>query len=578
MAAALVCAWIGGGWVESAAAEAVTIMAIQGAGHRSPLQGRWVRTEGVVTVCTRRGHRCWIQDPDGDGDTATSDGLALELKRSRTPRLRPGDRVRAHGRVRERRFGAALSHTSLDPVRSIQIQARNQPLPPPRPLRRLPDESIPAAIAFWEPLEGMRVRVAEARVVGPTSRHGEFVVVAAENARPGSGFHAAHGYLLVRPLAAERVDYNPERILVGATTRKRPLQVRVGDRVRNLTGVVDYSYGNYKIQPQALQPRRAAMTPPPALSPTAGLLAVATFNLENLFDDRDDPGVDDPVPTAADLDIQLRKLAQAVERGLGLPAIVAVQEVENTAVLQRLAERINASAGTHYRAASFDSSDGRGIEVGVLWDRGRVSLLEAEPLAGAAVARAFGRRGAGGGREPLKAIFRVGAQTLTLLVVHFKSKGGDEPLFGRRQPPRRVTEVQRRRQARAVRDEVDRLLQTDPDALVAVAGDVNDFPFAEPGEGAEHALAILSAPAGGAPLHSVLEAVPEAQRFTYVYQGNAQVLDYILVSPALRRALVSARALPINAGFPDVLGDDAATYLRSSDHDPLAAEFRLSGP
>jgi len=49
------------------------IYAIQGAGHVSPLVGLAVVTSGIVTATDSNGF--FVQDPDGDGDIATSDAL-----------------------------------------------------------------------------------------------------------------------------------------------------------------------------------------------------------------------------------------------------------------------------------------------------------------------------------------------------------------------------------------------------------------------------------------------------------------------------------------------------------------------
>ena len=64
-----------------------------------------------------------------------------------------------------------------------------------------------------------------------------------------------------------------------------------------------------------------------------------------------------------------------------------------------------------------------------------------------------------------------------LLVVrpHFNSKGGDDPLFGRFQPPVRSSEVQRHQQAAIVRNFVQNILAVNANANVIVAGDLNDF-------------------------------------------------------------------------------------------------------
>lgn len=56
-----------------AAPQPRSIGEIQGRGHSSPYLGETVRTQGVVTATARNGF--YVQDPVGDGDPATSDGL-----------------------------------------------------------------------------------------------------------------------------------------------------------------------------------------------------------------------------------------------------------------------------------------------------------------------------------------------------------------------------------------------------------------------------------------------------------------------------------------------------------------------
>ena len=80
-------------------------------------------------------------------------------------------------------------------------------------------------------------------------------------------------------------------------------------------------------------------------------------------------------------------------------------------------------------------------------------------------------------RKPLVGEFRFRGETVFVVAVHFSSKGGDDPLFGRWQSPVRFTEEQRHLQAAAVRDFADALLSADPQAKLVVAGDVNDFEF-----------------------------------------------------------------------------------------------------
>ena len=190
---------------------------------------------------------------------------------------------------------------------------------------------------------------------------------------------------------------------------------------------------------------------------------------------------------------------------------------------------------------------------------------------------AFGPHSASPGREPLVGIFQINGQTLTIIGNHFKSKIGDSPIFGLEslagKPFSRPTELQRKAQAQAVRDFVNELLTQDPNALVLVAGDLNDFPFGEPGEGEDHPLAILEGFGDETPLTNLVNQVPEGQRFTYIYEGNAQVLDHLLVSPALLEHVAGVDILHFNASFPESLSANSTTPIRSSDHDPVVATF-----
>lgn len=203
----------------------------------------------------------------------------------------------------------------------------------------------------------------------------------------------------------------------------------------------------------------------------------------------------------------------------------------------------------------------------------RVELLEAFQLSGPDVEAAFGPESASPGREPLVGRFLVGERELTIIGDHFKSKGGDDPLVGINQPPLRATEEQRKLQAAAVRRFVEKRLASDADALVMVAGDLNDFEFAEPGEGHDHPQAILDGLAGRVRLRNLILDVPKRERYTFLFEGNSQVLDSLLVSFALSELLSGVDVLHINAPLPAELGEEPGNGLRSADHDPVEARF-----
>lgn len=212
--------------------------------------------------------------------------------------------------------------------------------------------------------------------------------------------------------------------------------------------------------------------------------------------------------------------------------------------------------------------------MGFLYDAHRVELLEAYQLAGPDVEVAFGPTSASPGREPIVGRFRIGREEVLVVGNHFKSKWGDDPLFGTVQPPVRPTEEQRKAQARVVRDFVNSIVAVDPRARIVVTGDLNDFHFPEPGEGLDP-VGILEGTAGEVPLVNLMNLVCPAKRYTFIFEGNSQVLDHMLVSPALLPHLRAFNTLHLNAGFPAALSEDPTTPLRASDHDALEGRFRF---
>jgi hypothetical protein len=120
-------------------------------------------------------------------------------------------------------------------------------------------------------------------------------------------------------------------------------------------------------------------------------------------------------------------------------------------------------------------------------------------------------------RKPLAAEFTYNEHTLFVIVNHFKSKNGDQGLFGPQQPPVLSSEVQRNQQATLLAAFVGDILAADPTANVAVVGDLNDFQFSPPVQKLKDAG-----------LTAMIETLPPNERYSYVFEGNSQVLDHIM--------------------------------------------------
>jgi predicted extracellular nuclease len=583
-----------GGGFDGCSTIQLTIPEIQGDDRYSPYQGEIVETTGIVTQISANGRDMWIQDPVGDGDPATSDGIFVDDRDKLDPQPEIGDYVMITGEVEEQQFGNALPLTRIDDPDDFpfEIISSGNDLPAPVELNNLPEVEMPDGEAFWEPLEGMLVKIENAPVIAATNRFGEFGMLAKNNAKPRSGFFDQTQQIIAQTLGKDHVDYNPERIMVDDATLDDPIQVMPGDRVRVLTGVVDYTFSMYKLQPYEpadgdIFNHNMPKMPVSKRWGEKGDLVITTYNVENLFDLVNNPDKDDgsSTPTADELDTQLAKLALSIEVELNLPEILVVQEVENTEILQELGDLVNAANGTSYEACSFETSDGRGIEVGFLWDMDRVDLQDCYQMTGTGVEDWFGPGSPSPGREPLVGVFDYNSMEITIIGNHFKSKGGDDPLYGVNWPADRVTEFQRKGQAGVVRAFVDSIFDADPDALVMVAGDLNDFQFMEPGESdlpeddpdfeQDHPVGIVEGWSGQVPLFNLVNVEKPAELYTFVFDGNSQVLDHILISPSLLDYFAGVNILHFNAGYPAELGEDTTTTLRASDHDPIEARFNF---
>ena len=159
-------------------------------------------------------------------------------------------------------------------------------------------------------------------------------------------------------------------------------------------------------------------------------------------------------------------------------------------------------------------------------------------------------------RKPLAAEFTVDGKALIVIANHWNSKGGDTPLFGQVQPVKLASEVQRQQIAEVVSNFVGDVLAKNPQANIISVGDYNDFQFSKPLQMFERAG-----------MTNLIHKVPKNERYTYVYQGNSQVLDHIFVSKSLQNG-AKIDIVHVNADFTEQAG-------RASDHDPLVTQVKL---
>ena len=611
----------------------------------------------------------FLQDTQAraDGDRTTSDGIFVfmggftSLIGGYVPQV--GDEVVLRARVSEFFNMTQLSSASL-----VHVVASGLAVDVVAPACEAdPPDDLVEAGRYWERREGMQGRVVAGGVVtGPrdvfaSTADSEVWVVRGDSAvAQRTGAYTRRAFRDAHPLddVAGLVDNgNGYRILLGPLGVKwtagddRTLlpPARVFDTMSAaVVGGVDFSFSKYRVNPGAQPAFTAGADPSANAAPQAfardGAYSVANFNVENLYDFRDDPfdgcdfvgntgcpGVSPPfdyVPASqADYDEHLDALAEQVADDLHGPDVLLVQEAEDQDIctvagaslacgavddadgkpdtLQELALRIAASGGPAYDAAyDRDGADDRGIVAAFLYRTDRVELLPAAgPVLGASPTVAY--RGAAlayntdvQNPKALNADLPSDVDTSTGVdgsnvftrapqVAHFRvwrngldangvGLGAWIDLYGisnhfSSTPNARVG--QRREQAAYVAAIVTALRNANPGVRGDAGGDLNVFPRPDdPLVPASDQLAPLYG-IGLENLYDVLLAEVPSAAYTYVFEGQAQVLDHQFVTPRLGDELERARVAHVNADWPaDFAGDGARG---ASDHDPLVARFDL---
>ena len=545
---------------------ALTISQIQGAGHVSDYFGQPVVTSGIVTAVDTNGF--YLQDPTGDGDARTSD--AIFVFTGTAPAVAVGDAASVSGTVTEFVGGAgALSLTEIaNPTVTVTSSGNALPaavligaggvLPPSH---SIDDDGFAVfdpqndGIDFWESLEGMRVTIDNPLVVSNTTNLGETDVVASLG-QGATGVNDRGG------ITISDGDFNPEKIQIdndsGVFAGFDPAY-SIGDQLSSVTGVVNYAFNNYEVivtEAVAVTLDVTLEREVTSLAGDANYVSIATYNLENL-----DPS-----------DMKYDILAGDIVYNLGAPDIIAVQEIQDAdgagsgsdlsgaANAQGLIDAIFAASGKQYvyieiapdTAGSTGGEPGGNIRNGFLYNVDRVSYVEgsAELITGAAF---------NGSRKPLVAQFAFGGETVTAINVHFTSRGGSDPLWGDTQPPANAGEGSRDAQAAAVKAWVNDHLADDPDLNITVLGDWNGFYF-------EDEQTQLTDPLQGGVFTNLNSLLTLEERYSYLFEGNAQQIDNILVTGGLLHG-AQYDAVHINSQF--------AAAGRATDHDPQVALFLL---
>jgi len=556
---------------------------IQGSGASSPLVGNAdVTVEGIVVgdfQCHQQLNGFFLQEEwdQVDDSRRTSEGMFV-YDAGFGVDVRVGDLVRVTGSIAE-----YYSKTEITDVTAVINFGLTMSLAATSVTLPLPND------ADWEWYEGMLVTFPQPLTVTDIYnwiQYGE--VELSVNGRLMTPTQIVHP----GSQAQERQALNDRcRIqLDDGSTMPFPQPIpyilpenslRVGSSTTSLTGVIDYNFGAYELNPTTavvLMDDNSRLDSP---AKVLGSLQVASFNVLNYFNGDGMGGgftASRGAATLAEFQRQRTKLVSAI---VALKAhIVSVIEIENdgfdfNSAIQDLTAALNA-ATTPGTFAFIDPGLSRigsdEITCGILYrpdsvtPHGRTAILD----------HSIDPNFTSLNRPSIAQTFRTTTgQLFTLAVNHFKSKSSacdDDPDIGDGQG--NCNQI-RRAAAQALVDwlATDPTNSDDPDFLII--GDLNAYAMEDP-------ITVIR---NAGYLDQVARYVGE-EAYSYVFKSQSGYLDHALASAALSRQITGTTVWHINADearqfdyhSSNPAGLFVPNYWRSSDHDPIIIGLELKAP
>jgi len=576
------------------------IHTIQGAAETPNFSGLNVMIEGIV-VGTASGYGGFFveeEDSDWDGDANTSEGIFI-YDPDLTPAVAIGDKVQVTGTVGN--FPVSPGATQLSSV-SINIVSSGNPLPSSVTIA-LPVATTPEAA--FERVEGMRVNFTQTLYVTDNFGLGRFGELGLSTQRlyiptnsvdpndnPASGTMTSGNSNAAAVAALAAANDRDQIVLDDGTTQQNPnpipfvgpgdSTIRLGDSVANLSGVMHFGFGTYRIETNTA-PSFTALNPRPAApDPVGGTVKVASYNVLNLFATTGGRGASN----ATELTRQLGKLIPSL---VALDAdVIGLVEIEKgaaatpDAAVNLLVAELNAvlGAGTYAAvatpAAVYDPVNPVGtdteIKSGMIYRTAKVMPVGAPLTDTVAPVGTYSR-------APIAQMFREIAtgEQFSVVVNHLRSKSCTGSPAGEdadESTGQGCYNARRRDQVLKMVDFVNAsLIPVDPD--VVVVGDFNSYSQDDP---------IDALRAAG--LVDLIEAfVPAASRYTFQFESEVGLLDHAFVTPSLASKATGSTVWHINSDEPFIFDyntefktDDRyyPTPYHSADHDPVLLGFQFT--
>ena len=581
----------------------VKIHEVQGNGAASPLVGTTVAIEGIVVGDFQdgasgvngdlNGFHVQEEDADADADALTSEGIFVYDGSSPAVNVQIGDLVQVEGVVSE--FNDLTEITSFS---GVTVVSSGNPIPTAASV------ALPVnAVSDFEAYEGMLVTFPQALVISEYfnfDRFGEIVLTSERHLTPTAEFEpgspeaaqAIQDFLLDKiTLDDGRTNQNPDPAIHpnGGVFDLTNL-FRGGDTVTNVTGVMDYAFGLYRVQPTQGADYVNANPRPVEPDDVGGSLKVASFNVLNYFTTLDD-GVNDICGPDGDQECRgadnaeefTRQRDKIIAALAEIDAdVVGLLEIENhpgDVPTADLVSGLNAAMGAEiYDYISTGAVGSDAIRVAVIYKPATVSAVGAFAVLDSSVDTRFDDTK---NRPTIAQTFMDNSTggVFTVAVNHLKSKGSacndvGDPDTGDGAGNCNLT---RKSAAEAMVDWLasDPTGSYDPDFLII--GDLNSYDKEDP-------IDVLLA--GG--YTDLAYYFHGEEAYSYVFDGQIGYLDYALAGAGLLDEVTGVAEWHINADEADLIDYDtsfkgpnqdaiyAPDAYRSSDHDPIIVGLGLT--
>jgi predicted extracellular nuclease len=571
---------------------------IQGSGMTTPLMGQVVTTEGIVVGDFQEGGKngFYIQDPVGDGNPETSDGIFVYAPGSMEVYV--GDHLRVQGTA-----GEYFGLTQISSVSGLWLCAANVPLPAPT------EVTMPVpSVDYYERYEGMLVTFPQDLVISEYfnfDRYGEIMLTTERFTTPTAlyapgtpeVFAAMEAYTLGSiTLDDGRTNQNPDpAIHPNGLEFNLYNRFRGGDLVTNLTGIMDYSFNLYRIQPTQGANYTSVNQRPEQPDIIPGDIKVANFNVLNYFTTIDTGswicgpsgnmecrGADN----AVELERQRAKILSAIS--IMDADVVGLIEIENDRpgpdpdyAVADLVEGLNDIMGADtydYIATGAIGTDA--IKVALIYKPANVTPLGDYAILDTSVNPLFLDNY---NRPVLAQTFTSNTvgESVIVAVNHLKSKGSScaaigDPDLGDGAGNCNITRTN------AAKAQVQ-WLESDPTDTgvehILIIGDLNSYDKEDPINAIK--AGPDETPGTADDYFDMIYEILGEHAYSYVFDGRTGYLDYAMVNAHLQPFVTDVHIWLINADEPDILDYDtsfkapaqqaiyAPDAYRASDHDPV---------